>query len=109
MEKSLLAFSRGTRQCLGIKLVITISCICRGYIVHSLARCELYVSTAALVLRVFPHMKLYDTTVADVKYDHDLRTAQAKKGSKGVRVAMRKILLESHPHNDSVYRPQRRR
>ena len=45
-------------------------------------------STAALVLRVFPHMKLYETTIEDVKYDHDLITAQAKKGSKGVRVVM---------------------
>jgi hypothetical protein len=56
---------------------------------YSLARCELFVSTAALALRVFPRMKLFETTVDDVKYDHDLITAQAKKGSKGVRVVMR--------------------
>lgn len=33
-------------------------------------------------------MKLYETTVEDVRYDHDLITAQAKKGSKGVRAVM---------------------
>jgi tetrahydromethanopterin S-methyltransferase subunit F len=46
------------------------------------------VSTAALALKVLPHMRLYETTVDDVKYDHDLITAQAKKGSNGVRVVM---------------------
>lgn len=55
---------------------------------HSLAYCEIYLATAALTLRVFPHMKLYQTTIDDIKYDHDLVVAQAKKGSKGVRVAM---------------------
>lgn len=33
-------------------------------------------------------MKLFQTTIDDVKYDHDLITAQAKKGTKGVRVVM---------------------
>ncbi|KAF2036389.1 putative cytochrome P450 [Setomelanomma holmii] len=72
MDMGLLSFSKGSRQCLGINL----------------AYCELFVSTAALVLRVFPHMKLHETTVDDVRYDHDLITAQAKKGSKGVQVVM---------------------
>jgi tetrahydromethanopterin S-methyltransferase subunit F len=54
----------------------------------SLAQCELYVSTAALALRIFPRMKLYETTVDDVRYDHDLITAQPKKGSQGVQVVM---------------------
>ncbi|XPS70250.1 hypothetical protein M3J09_002489 [Ascochyta lentis] len=72
MEKSLLAFSKGSRQCVGLNL----------------AYCELYMSTAALSLQVFPHMKLYKTTVEDVRYDHALITAQAKKGSKGVRAVM---------------------
>jgi hypothetical protein len=46
------------------------------------------VTTAALVLRVFPHVKLYEMTVEDVRYDYDLMTAQVKKGSKGVRAGM---------------------
>jgi tetrahydromethanopterin S-methyltransferase subunit F len=46
------------------------------------------VTTAALALQVFPHMKLYETAVEDVRYDHDLITAQPKKESKGVRVIM---------------------
>jgi tetrahydromethanopterin S-methyltransferase subunit F len=45
-------------------------------------------TTAALSLRVFPHMKLFETTIDDVKYDHELFTARGKRGSKGVRVAM---------------------
>lgn len=55
---------------------------------NSLAYCEIYLATAALTLRVFPQMRLFETTVDDIKYDHDLVVAQAKKGSKGVRVVM---------------------
>lgn len=57
-------------------------------ITYSLAYCELYVSTAALVLRVFPRMKLYETTEDDVKYDHDLFVSHPRKESKGVRVVI---------------------
>ncbi|ROV96702.1 hypothetical protein VSDG_05517 [Cytospora chrysosperma] len=55
---------------------------------ESLAYCELYIATAALVLRVLPRMNLYQTTVDDVRYDHDLIVSQPKKGSKGVRVVI---------------------
>jgi hypothetical protein len=55
---------------------------------RSLAYCELYLSFAALVLRVFPHMKLYKTTIDDVAYDYDLFVPMAKSGSQGVRVTM---------------------
>lgn len=54
----------------------------------SLAYCELYIATAALVLRVLPRMRLFETTVDDVRYDHDLVVSQPKKGSKGVRVVI---------------------
>lgn len=53
-----------------------------------LAYCELYLATAALVLRVFPRMQLYETTVDDVKYDFDLFIPMVKKSSSGVRVTM---------------------
>ncbi|KAI1861411.1 uncharacterized protein JN550_010791 [Neoarthrinium moseri] len=72
MEKYLMSFSKGSRQCLGMNLAL----------------CELYLVTAAVTLRVLPHMKLYETTIDDVKYDHDLVTYQTKKGSKGIRVTI---------------------
>jgi hypothetical protein len=57
--------------------------------VDRLAYCELYISVAALALRVWPRMKLHDTTIADVEYDHDQLIAMTKASSKGVRVTMR--------------------
>lgn len=93
MEQGQLAFSKGSRQCLGIKRVLHIIWIlfilswltCIRCI---LARCELYVSTAALAQCVLPHMKIHERTIDDVKYVHKLITAQAKKGSEVVRVVM---------------------
>ncbi|ROV93806.1 hypothetical protein VMCG_08793 [Cytospora schulzeri] len=72
LERYMVAFSRGSRACIGMNL----------------AYGELYIAVAALVLRVLPRMSLYETTVDDVKYDHDLVTSQPKKGSKGVRVVI---------------------
>ncbi|RDW76820.1 uncharacterized protein DSM5745_06812 [Aspergillus mulundensis] len=72
MDASLTAFSRGSRQCLGINL----------------AYCNLYRALAALALRVFPRMELYETTVADVQYDYDLFLPMVKRGSQGVRVTI---------------------
>lgn len=54
----------------------------------SLAYCNMYVVLAALTLRVFPRMELYETDVDDVRYDHDLVAPAPKSGSKGVRVIM---------------------
>lgn len=52
----------------------------------SLAFCELYLVTAALALRVLPHMKLHDTTYEDIKYDFDALTPQPKHGARGIRI-----------------------
>ncbi|KAH7325633.1 benzoate 4-monooxygenase cytochrome P450 [Stachybotrys elegans] len=70
MEKYIMSFSKGSRQCIGMHL----------------AFCELYLVTAALALRVLPHVKLYETVEDDIKYDFDALTPQPKKGSRGVRV-----------------------
>ncbi|KAF7858483.1 hypothetical protein EAF04_009083 [Stromatinia cepivora] len=70
MESNLTSFSRGSRQCLAM----------------SLAYCNLYLAVTALTLRVFPRTKLYETSINDVRYDHDLFIPLPKKGSKGVRV-----------------------
>ncbi|OJJ95149.1 hypothetical protein ASPACDRAFT_37034, partial [Aspergillus aculeatus ATCC 16872] len=70
METCLISFSKGSRQCLGINL----------------AYCSLYVTLPVLALRVLPRMRLYETTVGDVAYDHDLWFPMPKESTKGVRV-----------------------
>ena len=55
----------------------------------SLALCELHVLIVALVQRVFPYMELFETTIEDVKYDHDIFLPRAKPDSLGVRVLMK--------------------
>lgn len=72
LEKYLLSFSRGSRACLGMIL----------------AQSELFLAVAALTLRVFPRMQLYETTVEDVRYDYDKFVPVARPGSKGVRVTI---------------------
>lgn len=54
----------------------------------SLALCELYLSLTALVMRVMPHMTLYNTSERDVRYDHDMFIPVTVKGSTGVRVTI---------------------
>ncbi|EAA64872.1 hypothetical protein AN2040.2 [Aspergillus nidulans FGSC A4] len=54
----------------------------------SLAYCELYLLLALLVVRVFPRMRLYGTTEADVAYDHDFFNPFPVWESKGVRVVV---------------------
>lgn len=68
-------------QCAGDRLSLLTS-------FTSLAFCELYLSLTALVLRVFPHMQLFETTQRDVAYHHELFVPMAEPGSKGVRVLM---------------------
>ncbi|KAH9905309.1 cytochrome P450 [Xylariomycetidae sp. FL2044] len=72
LEKHMLSFSRGSRACVGLQL----------------AWCNMYLATAALVLRVFPAMALFETTIDDVAYDHDAFVSRPKVGTKGVRVVM---------------------
>lgn len=38
-----------------------------------------------LVVRVFPHMKIYETTELDIAYDHDVFNPLPVSTSKGVR------------------------
>ncbi|KXJ93358.1 cytochrome P450 [Microdochium bolleyi] len=72
LEKANFAFAKGSRACLG----------------KNLALCELNLVLAALTLRVFPRMKLYETTERDVLYDHDMFIPVVAAGSKGVRVTI---------------------
>ncbi|KAF4979166.1 hypothetical protein FZEAL_4594 [Fusarium zealandicum] len=72
LERYLLSFAKGSRQCVGMQL----------------AYCELYVTITALVLRVMPHLELYQTDISDIAYDHDEIKANAKRGSKGLRLVV---------------------
>ncbi|GKT84347.1 trichodiene oxygenase [Colletotrichum tofieldiae] len=69
LEKAFIAFSKGTRKCLGM----------------SLAYAELYLALAAVILRVVPRMQLYDTTKREIEYDHDLGVP-VPVSTRGVRV-----------------------
>ncbi|KAI0868440.1 benzoate 4-monooxygenase cytochrome p450 [Hypoxylon argillaceum] len=69
LDGPLLAFSKGSRGCIGINL----------------AYCELYLLLALLISRVFPSMKLHETTEEDVAYDHDFFNPFPVWHSKGVR------------------------
>lgn len=49
----------------------------------------MYLALSVLVLRVFPHLQLYETTVDDVRPASDAFIPFPKKGSKGVRAVMK--------------------
>ncbi|KAI0134042.1 cytochrome P450 [Xylariales sp. AK1849] len=72
LERCMLSFSRGSRACLGMNL----------------AFCELYLLLTALTLRVFPHMRLFETSDLDVRYDHDMFVPLTHDDSKGVRATV---------------------
>ncbi|KAI9716588.1 MAG: hypothetical protein M1828_007621 [Chrysothrix sp. TS-e1954] len=71
-RKYLVAFSRGSRQCLGINL----------------AYCELYLTLAAMFGPSGPDMELYETRETDAEVYHDYFNACQRHDSKGVRVKM---------------------
>ncbi|KAF9880458.1 trichodiene oxygenase [Colletotrichum karsti] len=70
VEKGMLAFSKGSRGCLGMNLAL----------------CEMNLCLTALVLRVLPKMQLFDTEDEDLAYDHDMFVPEPAKGTTGVRV-----------------------
>ncbi|ETS80144.1 hypothetical protein PFICI_07673 [Pestalotiopsis fici W106-1] len=72
LERAMLAFSKGNRACLGMNLAL----------------CELHLSLTALALRVIPRMALYETSLRDVAYDHDMFIPRPVAESKGVRVVI---------------------
>ncbi|KAF3062236.1 Trichodiene oxygenase [Daldinia childiae] len=75
LTRHMFAFSRGGRNCLGMNFAL----------------CELYMAVAALTLRVFPRMHLFQTTEEDVAYDYDIFSPMPKASSKGVRVVLTAI------------------
>jgi len=73
LDKYILSFSKGTRQCLGINL----------------AYAEIFICLAALVLRLGDRMELFETTADDVELHHDVFAVRPKPGSKGIRVLVK--------------------
>ncbi|GAE00276.1 cytochrome P450 [Paecilomyces variotii No. 5] len=76
-----MAFSKGSRKCLGIEL----------------ASAELCLVIAALV-RSF-EMTLYETDARDVSFEHDYQIAMPKMGSKGVRATVKFRVANSYPRS----------
>lgn len=71
LDKYMVAFSKGSRQCLG----------------KNLALAEFYLAIAALFSRL--DFELYETTIEDVEMKRDLFIPSVKKGSKGIRVLVK--------------------
>ncbi|KAI1416450.1 putative cytochrome P450 [Hypoxylon sp. FL1857] len=72
LEKYLISFSRGSRQCVGINL----------------AHAELFMVTGLLFRRMGPHLRLYETGHDDVEMLHDFFMPTPKLDSKGIRVLL---------------------
>ncbi|KAL8651113.1 MAG: hypothetical protein Q9210_003432 [Variospora velana] len=75
LRKYIVAFSKGSRQCLGMKLSI-----------NSLGYCELYLTLAAIFAPGRFDFELYETGVSDVEVHHDFFNAGHRVESKGIRV-----------------------
>ena len=71
LERYLVNFSKGSRQCLGLNL----------------ARAEIY-STLAAIFRRFD-FEFFETDRTDIDVYHDFLNPQAKQGTKGVRVIVK--------------------
>ncbi|KAI2628686.1 putative cytochrome P450 [Hypoxylon sp. NC1633] len=72
LEKYILSFSRGSRQCIGINL----------------AYAELFMVTGILLRRLGPRLRLFETGVDDVKILHDCFVPLPKLDTKGIRVLL---------------------
>ncbi|OTA59659.1 putative cytochrome P450 [Hypoxylon sp. EC38] len=72
LEKYMVPFSRGSRQCVGINL----------------AHAELFMVTGLLFRRLGPHLKLYETGLDDVEILHDFFMPTPRLDSKGIRALL---------------------
>ncbi|KAL8927557.1 MAG: hypothetical protein Q9208_002362 [Pyrenodesmia sp. 3 TL-2023] len=70
LRKYIVAFSKGSRQCLGMNL----------------AYCELYLTLAAVFAPGRFKFELYETDITDVEVYHDFFNASQRVDSKGIRV-----------------------
>lgn len=44
--------------------------------------------TAQMVMRITPRARLFETTIEDVTYDHDMIVVATKKGAISVRISI---------------------
>jgi len=70
-------------RCKKASFVDTVLTTCSRF---SLAYCEVYLMAALVALRIIPRARLFETTVEDISYDHDLIVLQTKKGSISVKI-----------------------
>jgi hypothetical protein len=55
---------------------------------RSLALCEVYIMAALMAFRIIPKAELFETTIEDLTYDHDLVVLQTKKGHISTRIKL---------------------
>jgi cytochrome P450 len=79
LDRYLVSFSKGSRQCVGINLAYSELYICLNAVFGR------YGAKGQEALR---KMELFETTKEDVEMKHDLFIPGPKKGSKGVRVVL---------------------
>ncbi|GAB1218048.1 hypothetical protein ATERTT37_007294 [Aspergillus terreus] len=93
LEKYMVAFSKGSRQCIGMQYVPNAPRIRTrvgrmGYAnIASLARAEILMVISTLLQRF--EFELYETTVEDVRVKHDIFIPFTKLDSEGVRVLIK--------------------
>jgi cytochrome P450 len=84
LDRYLVSFGKGSRQCLGINL----------------AYAELYLTAATLVSRF--DFELYETSLNDVQIKHDFFVAVPDLSSKGVRVTVKERSTTSTGHSGNL-------
>ncbi|OTB00292.1 hypothetical protein M426DRAFT_267883 [Hypoxylon sp. CI-4A] len=72
LDKYMISFSKGSRQCVGMNL----------------AYAELFIATGLIFRRLGSRMKLYETDHSDIEMMHDYFVPVPKLDSKGVRVLL---------------------
>ncbi len=94
LHKYLIPFSRGTRQCVGMKYVPLLflfhfnarPALIRGTMYDSLAYAELYLTAAALFAPGRFDLTFFETTIEDVETAHDFFNPFPRQESKGIRM-----------------------
>lgn len=90
LEKYLAAFSKGSRQCIGIPYVFIPWRFWKENQLNrsvSLAKAEILLAVAT-IFREF-EMRLYKTSIDDVRVARDMFNGHPKRGSQGVRVMIK--------------------
>lgn len=101
LDRYLVNFSKGSRICLGMKLVwispknlfswiLELSIL--TYWINSLACAELYLATAALIHRF--ELELFETTEKNIEFARDFGTPCPDEGNYSIRVQVKRLVKE---------------